>query len=123
MPIFTGFASGQTGSVQVIHDIELIKQDLLNQFNTMKGERLMDTEYGFIGWDLIFDLKQSGTKEMIESDCRRIVQSDPRVTEQSIEIIEEEHGFTVSIELIFNEFATADTLVLFFDQAALDSQV
>ena len=123
MPIFTGFASGPTGPVQVIHDIELIKQDLLNQFNTMKGERLMDIEYGFIGWDLIFDLKHSNTKDLIESDCKRIVQSDPRVTEQSIDIIEEEHGFTVSMELLFNEFATVDTLVLFFDQAALDSRV
>lgn len=123
MPIFTGFASGPTGPTKVIHDIDLIKQDLLNEFYTMKGERLMDTEYGFIGWDLIFDLKQSGTKDLIESDCRRIIGNDPRVTEQAIEITEEEHGFTVSLHLMFNEFATVDTLVLYFDQKALDSQV
>ena len=122
MPTFTGFASGPTGPVQVIHDIELIKQDLLNQFNTMKGERLMDTEYGFIGWDLIFNLKITGTKQLIEEDCRRIIQSDPRVTEQAIDVVEEEHGFTVTIHLVFNEFATVDTLVMFFDQKALESQ-
>lgn len=116
MAVFTGFASGPTGNTKVLHDIDLIKQDLMNQFNTMKGERLMDAEYGFIGWDLIFELNVPGTKKVLEDDCRRIINSDPRVTEQSIDVIEEEYGFTVSISLVYNEFAVADTLVMFFDQ-------
>lgn len=121
MAVFTGFASGPTGNTKVLHDIDLIKQDLMNQFNTMKGERLMDSEYGFIGWDLIFELKVPGTKKVLEDDCRRIILSDPRVTEQDINIIEEEHGFTVSINLVYNEFAVADTLVMFFDQSMVVS--
>jgi len=40
--IFKGFASPIVGKTQVLFDIDIVRQDLLNHFNTRKGERVMD---------------------------------------------------------------------------------
>lgn len=114
MATFVGFGSYQTGNAVLLQDNELIKKDLLNHFMTRKGERVMNMEYGFIGWDLIFELKKPGTKSKLESDARRIIQTDPRVKERSIEIIEQQNGYTVKIELYFIQSTTVDTLEVAF---------
>lgn len=123
MAIFTGFGSPKSGPVQLLQDVDLIKQDLTNHFMTQKGERIMDATYGFIGWDLIFELKTPGIKEAIEQDARRIVQSEPRVTESNITVVEEEHGFQVQIDLRLDTLETISSLRLFFDERRLATQV
>ncbi len=123
MANFQGFKSPETGPVQVLYDEDLVKADLLNHFYTQKGERVMDAEYGFIGWDLIFELKTPGVKDMIEQDVRRIVQSDPRVSEQNINIIEAENGFTVQVNLYFKVLDSTSTLSMFFDENRSNAQV
>ena len=40
---------------QRLYDIELAKQDLLNEIYTRKGERVMEPEFGSIVWELLFD--------------------------------------------------------------------
>ncbi len=117
-PIFSGFSSIQ--GLDVIHDEELIKQDLLNQINTRKGERLMDPEYGCIVWDLIFELKSASILSEIETDLRRIVNSEPRVMLQNIQILEEEHGYIGVVELYFNEFKSVGSLQVEFNQRILN---
>ena len=42
---FKGFASPIVGKTQVLYDVELVKKDLINHFNTKKGERVMDVDY------------------------------------------------------------------------------
>lgn len=117
-----GFHSPASGPMIELFDVELVKQDLLNHFMTQKGERVMDAEYGFIGWDLMFELKTPGIKDMIEQDARRIVQSEPRVTERQINVIEEEHGFTVNIYLYYKLLDTSDVLTMFFDADRISDQ-
>lgn len=115
MAIFMGFHSPASGAMRELYDIELVKQDLLNHFMTHKGERVMDAEYGFIGWDLIFELKSPGIKSIIEQDARRIIQTEPRVVERQIDVIEEEHGFRVNIYLYFKILDSTSVLSMFFD--------
>lgn len=122
MPTFIGFGSPERGPVKVLYDIELVKQDLLNHFMTQKGERVMDASYGFIGWDLMFELKQAGIKDIIEQDARRIIQTDPRVTEQNINVIEDEHGFTVTADLYYVFLDTVGSLSMFFDADRVSDQ-
>ena len=102
MAKFQGFKSPTVGPVEVLYDAELVQADLLNHFYTMKGERVMDAEYGFIGWDLIFELKTPGVKDRIEQDARRIVQSDPRVVESGINVIEEENAGRGVLNTVFS---------------------
>lgn len=123
MATFIGFGSPPTGPVQVLYDVNLVKQDLLNHFMTQKGERVMDAEYGFIGWDLIFELKRPSTRDILEQDARRIVQTEPRVREQSISIIESENGFTVNILLYFVILDETSTLSMFFDSQRVTNQI
>jgi phage baseplate assembly protein W len=122
MAVFIGFGSNITGPVKLLQDMDLIKKDLLNQFATRKGERVIDSEYGFIGHDLLFELQVQGIESLLESDSRRIIKSDPRVQERSIVVTKESNGYTVTIHLYFYELDTVDTLELFFNNAMLQSQ-
>lgn len=123
MPTFIGFHSPTTGPATVLYDVDLVKQDLLNHFMTQKGERVMDSDYGFIGWDLMFELKRPGTKELLEQDARRIIATDPRVEIRSFNLTEQENGFTVEIRLLFVVLDTVDVLRINFDQNMIDDQV
>lgn len=120
MATFMGFGSPVVGKTEVLYDVELVKRGLLNHFYTRKGERVMDSEYGFIGWDLIFELDTPGVPEMIESDARRIIDMEPRVNERLIEIQKIEYGYILNIELYFVNLDTVDTLSVVFDQRSLN---
>lgn len=120
MATFLGFGSPVVGQTEVLYDVELVKRGLLNHFYTRKGERVMDTDYGFIGWDLIFELDTPGVPEMIEADARRIIEMEPRVNERLIKIERIEYGYIINIELYFVVLDTVDTLSLVFDQRSLN---
>ena len=121
MPTFIGFGSYETGPVRLLHDNDLIKKDLLNHFMTHKGERVMDMNYGFIGWDLIFELQQPGVKSLLENDARRIIGTEPRVAEKTITVTEEQNGYVVSVELYFLHTQTVETLSMFFKNKTLSN--
>lgn len=114
IPTFSGFSTLQ--GLGTIFDIELVKQDLLNQINTRKGERLMDPEFGCIVWDLLFELKSPSIITEIQEDLTRIISSEPRVLLRQIQILEQEHGYLGIIDLYFVQFKTADTLTVQFNQ-------
>lgn len=120
---FVGFGSPVVGRTKKLYDVDLIKRDLLNHFYTRKGERVMDAEYGFIGWDLIFELDVAGVPEALESDARRIIQMDPRVAEQSITVTKIEYGYILDIELYFVQLETTDQLSIVFDQRSQNRMV
>lgn len=113
-PVYSGFASQQ--GLKPIYDREIIKQDLLNQIYTRKGERLMDPVFGCIVWDLLFENKNESVKNEIRLDLQRIIESEPRVTLQSIQVIEEEHGYIGFIEIYFKDFRESETLKLQFNE-------
>ncbi len=111
---FRGFYTPAVGKTQVLYDQDLIKQELMNHFNTRKGERAMNTEYGFIGWDLLFDIQNGSNAKALEDDARRIISMDPRVVEQSIVVTPIEYGYQVSILLYFKVLDTVDELLMVF---------
>jgi len=51
--IFKGFSTvNKVKAPYTLTDMALVKQDLLNEFNTRKGERVMRPNFGSIIWDL-----------------------------------------------------------------------
>lgn len=79
-PLYRGYSSvANEGLDTSLTDIELVKQDLLNHFNTRLGERLGRPEFGSIIWDLLFDLGDERTESLVVADARRIIDNDPRV--------------------------------------------
>ncbi|AMM43803.1 base plate protein [Pectobacterium phage vB_PcaM_CBB] len=113
--VFKGFSSPIVGKTNVLFDVELVKQDLINHFNTRKGERVMDVEYGFIGWDLLFELDRPGNAQLLEADARNIVAQDPRLQLLSIQVQNVEYGYQIDLRLRYVQLDTVEDLSLVFD--------
>jgi phage baseplate assembly protein W len=99
-----------------LYDIELAKRDLLNEFYTRKGERLMSPQFGSIVWDLLFDPLTDETLTAIRQDCIRIVTRDPRLDIVNISVIDNEHTIIVTIVLRYVPTATVTELVAVFNR-------
>lgn len=99
-----------------LYDIDLAKRDLLNEFYTRKGERLMSPQFGSIVWDLLFDPLTDEIIDAIRADCLRIVTKDPRLELLDIDIVDNEHTIIVSIILRYVPTATETELVAVFNR-------
>jgi phage baseplate assembly protein W len=99
-----------------LYDIELAKRDLLNEFYTRKGERVMSPQFGSIVWDLLFDPLTDETIEAIRADCIRIVTKDPRLDLMDINVDDNEHTIIVSITLRYVPTASVTELVATFNR-------
>lgn len=120
---FKGFASPEVGLTQVLYDQELVKRDLLNHFNTRKGERAFDAAYGFIGWDLVFELDQPSIKQTLDDDARRIVGEDPRVSLEFLEVSNTEYGYIINMTLYYVQLETVEDLQVVFDRRTNEKMV
>lgn len=99
-----------------LYDYELIKQDLLNTFNTRKGERIMNPEFGTIIWDMIYEPLTPETKAVIGKEIDTILNSDPRFVPTEIIVNEQEFGILVDITIQVIETNQVQTLSLNFDK-------
>ena len=99
-----------------LYDIELAKRDLLNEFYTRKGERLMSPQFGSIIWDLLFDPLTDEIVDAIRTDCLRIVTKDPRLDLLNIDVVDNEHTIIVSLILKYVPTATETELVAVFNR-------
>lgn len=113
---FKGFSSPLVGRTQVLYDEELVRQDLLNNFNTRKGERAMDSEYGFIGWDLVFELESPDYRQLLDEDARNIIANEPRVDLLYLEVLNIDYGYRINISLRYVQLDTVEDLSLVFDK-------
>lgn len=114
---YKGFStiSNKTASFSLF-DIELIKQDLLNHFNTRKGERLENPSFGTIIWDVIFDPLTDSVKAEIVKDVETIINYDPRIVSSEILINEYEHGLTIECQLTYLPYYVNEAIKFRFDQ-------
>lgn len=113
---YKGFKSPQTGKTKILYDEELIKADLLNHFNTQKGERIGNYEYGSIIWDLLFDLDREQNISDIKEDVKRIIASDKRVSLLGTSVQRLPYGYVVNVELRFNDLRTTGDLKIYYDK-------
>ncbi len=114
---FKGFSTvNKTWGNFTIYDVELAKRDLLNEFYTRKGERVMSPNFGSIVWDLLFDPLTEETVQLIRDDCLRIVTKDPRLELREFDVTEEEHTVKVTILLNYVPTATLTELVAVFNR-------
>lgn len=114
---YRGFSTVDENSTNVkLYDYELIKQDILNQFNTRKGERLMNPAFGSVIWDLIYEPLTPNVKQQISADIDRILNSDPRVIPTLVNIVEQDYGFLLEITLSYKGTDVSDSMILSFDK-------
>ena len=112
--IFRGFSTvDKIRAPYSLFDQELIKRDLLNEFHTRKGERLMKPNFGSIIHDLLMEPEDTMTEDEIRDDIERICNKDPRVKVKDILIFTAEH--TVRAEVILKYVQTNNEDILFLE--------
>ena len=101
---------------KTLYDIGLIKQDLLNHFHIRQGETLMNPEFGTMIWDAIFEPMTPSMEEAIAENVKRIVNSDPRVTANSVIIDTYESGIIIDCDLTYLPYNISEKMRLTFDE-------
>jgi phage baseplate assembly protein W len=115
--VFKGFSTqGREFKSPELYDIELVKQDLLNHFNIRKGEKLENPDFGTNIWLYLFDPLDEETKNAVIRDVEEVVNYDPRVTLDQIEVRESQHGLQVVMSVLYIGYAIGETINLLFDQ-------
>jgi len=99
---FRGYSSVKTGFVSPVrYDMNLAIQDLLNHFNTRRGERVMMPTFGSIIWELLFDPMDNSIKKKITDDVISIIKNDPRWEFLTVDISEEPNALNIKINLLY----------------------
>ncbi len=121
MPIykskFRGYSSVGTSFLSPTrYDLDLARQDLLNHFNTRKGERIMLPEFGSIVWDMLFEPLDQTTIRLIDEDVRRIIKNDPRWSLQNVTISEGPNALNIEVIVTYLPSEETVTLPLTYDK-------
>jgi phage baseplate assembly protein W len=97
-------------------DLDLIKRDLLNHFAIRKGEKLMNSEFGSIIWNIMFEPLTDDVKALIVEDIQRVITYDPRIRVDNILVDQFDYGLQIQIELTFLPDNLSDVLALQFNR-------
>ena len=117
---YVGYSSVNADATGItkLYDFDIIKQDIINQFNTRKGERVMNPNFGTIVWDLIFDPFTADIKQAIAADVSRICNADPRVVPIRINVDEQQYGMLLEVTLQYVGTDQTSNMQLAFDKAS-----
>jgi phage baseplate assembly protein W len=116
---YKGFSSlDPTTSNSKLYDFDLIKQDIINHFNTRKGERLMNPTFGSIIWDLLMEPLTQQVKEALNKDIVDICNYDTRVIPTQISLVEYPSGYIIELTLVIKGTDQSSNMRLAFDQTA-----
>ena len=117
-PFFTGFSTvGKNGGPYTLTNIELVKRDLLNHFNTPMGSRVMRPDFGTRIYELLFDPFDDYTRNAIMEDVVRVIQTEPRVELVDLDVYADQQALTVLITLLFKPEAVTEDLYVTYSIA------
>lgn len=114
---FTGFST--IGSSQnrswVLHDIDLIKRDLLNHFHTRKGERVLRPTYGCSIWEYIHEQLTPDVVERIGDEVERVVNLDSRTEMRNFDVQTYRNGIVILVDLFYRPYDMVSQLRIEFE--------
>ena len=76
----------------------------------------MRPDCGSIIWDLLFEQYDETIRDEVVADVQDIIGLDSRVTLQSVDVIEFEHGLRINISVIYRPLDTLETFSVEFDR-------
>ena len=98
--IFTGFSTKNKKAINHnLYGKDLVIEDLMNNLMTRKGERVMMPTYGSIIHDLIFEPLTDDVKEIIDIDINSIIDDDPRVSINTLNITDDDHSLNIKLSV------------------------
>ena len=117
MATYKGFSTISDSSQKkfTLTDNGLIKQDLMNALMTRRGSRVMQPNFGCIVWEKLFDNLTTTDLNEIGDNITLIVQSDPRLSLQSLDITPGINSITVTLGVQYNINNELDQLILNFN--------
>ena len=114
---YKGFSSVDVANTGArLYDFALVKQDIINHFNTRKGERVMNPNFGSIIWSLLMEPLTNDVREALNQDITNICTSDPRVTPVQIDLTEFDSGYILELTLVLNGTDQSSNMRLAFNQ-------
>lgn len=117
MATFKGFTTlDRVKAPFTITDQELVKRDLLNEFYTKKGERVMRPNFGSIIWDLLMDPSDGNLITKVSEDIKRIVAKESRVELVDLTVYAADHAISADVVLKFLPFNNSESLYLIFEK-------
>lgn len=118
--LFRGYSS-QNNNKDILYDIDIVKQDLINHFQTRVGERIMMPTYGCIIWDLLFEPFTENLRDLIMDNMIEIIEADTRLSLDSAVVDEYEHGIVIQASVLFRPFRVVETFSVNFDRRILEA--
>lgn len=119
MTDFIGFNTIETNfPPYTLTDLELVKRDLLNEFYTRLGERVMQPTFGTVIFDLLMEPADQVTKQAIYEDALRIVRKEPRLKVTDIKIDDFETGIILEIIVKYVPQELEETLYVTYQRNA-----
>ncbi len=116
MSTYRGFSTYNRFKKFRLTDFDLAKQDLFNNFNIRKGEKLMNPKFGTIVWDMLFEPFTSETKQQIVDDITRIAQTDPRLILNQVTVTQYRHGIQLALEITYIPNNQTEQMFIDFNQ-------
>lgn len=118
--LFVGYSTlGTNSKRQQFADIELINRDLISNFYTRPGERLMLPTYGCGIWNLLFEQFDTVVKDSIVYEVQKVVANDSRVKLNKTTVVQFDQGILVQLELLYIPLAVVKTFTLTFNSTAI----
>jgi len=114
--LYKGFSTFNRSKKFRVVDFELVKQDLINNFNIKKGEKLMQPNFGSVIWSLLFEPMTDVVRNQIVDDIKAVVNYDPRIGVRNINLTEFEHGIQIELDLVYLQTNQVSNLALQFDR-------
>lgn len=113
MAQFKGFSTIDTiRPPYTLTDGDLVKRDLLNEFYTRIGERVMRPNFGSIIWDLLMDPNTPDIVQRVREDVDKIIDRDPRAQLRDTRIFLLDHSLRVEIDITLVPTGDPETLYL-----------
>jgi phage baseplate assembly protein W len=120
--LFVGFSTVGQNNPQNLADLKLVEQDLLNHFNTRPGERVMMPTYGCAIWNYLYEPFDQNTIDGVKYEAQQVINSDPRVQLQTINVIQFEYGLRLEMNVFYTPLKAYSNFIINFDKRA-DSMV
>ncbi len=124
MARYIGFSTVANGNRKkfTLTDNTLIKQDLLNAFNTRLGSMVMQPSAGCIVWDSLHEQITDSLKNDIIQNITSIVNADARINLQNISISNTLNSITITLVILYIATNQLETLIVNFDSNATNAR-
>lgn len=99
--VYRGYSSIDRKKLTNLYDIELVKQNLLNNFNIRKTERIGQPSYGSNILDYLFEAQNENNVQRIVDNVLEIINDEPRVNLLDISVDESDYTIIINCQLLY----------------------